>query len=515
MLLAGGNAVDAAVATLFALSVVEPMMVGILGGGLFHIRMADGRHVVLDGLSTAPARSTGDMYECLSDEPGTRQEVHDCENRLGAKAVATPGALAGWCEALCEYGTMSLEEVLQPAISFAEYGFVVTPYLHNCIADTSADLARDEILAALFLPDGKPLPVGARLVQRQYGQTLRQIAKEGARCFYGGPLGRTFVTSIARHGGCISEDDLEQYRVLPREPLEISYGGYAIFAPPPPAFSGVKIAEMLHALEGRNVAELGFGSPAATLLLSEIIKAAYDDGIAGKMHVNADIGSNALLHRASDPALVETREPTDRLPPITLTESKDTTHVTVADSFGNVVSATQTINSLFGACFAIEGTGMLTNNYMFNFDPHPGRSLSIGPGKRAYTSMSPIIAMKGGRLAFALGLPGGLRIFPSAFQAIVNLVDHGMSIQEAVEAPRVWTQGGVLELEPAIAEATAQMLRDQGQHIVRTPHVAGGMNAICFNDDGTMTGAACWRADGVPVAISGGLANADARFNLD
>jgi len=193
-------------------------------------------------------------------------------------------------------------------------------------------------------------------------------------------------------------------------------------------------------------------------------------------------------------------------------ESADTTHVTIADSAGNTVAATQTINGVFGARFAVPGTGMIANNYMFNFDPHPGHALSIAPGKRVFTSMAPMMALREGRLVFALGLPGALRIFPSAMQAIVNLIDHGMSLQQAVEAPRLWTQGHLLELEAGISDAVAAALGARGHEISRVQRVAGGMNAIGFNADGSLTGAACWRADGTPVGISGGLARAGVRF---
>jgi gamma-glutamyltranspeptidase/glutathione hydrolase len=197
-----------------------------------------------------------------------------------------------------------------------------------------------------------------------------------------------------------------------------------------------------------------------------------------------------------------------------LADSHNTTHVTVADPRGNVVSSTQTINGVFGACVQIPGTGMLTNNYMYNFDPHPGRALSIAPGKRVFTSMAPMMALRDGRIAFALGLPGGLRIFPAALQALVNLIDHGMSPQEAVEAPRVWTEGGILELEQAIPQPVVDALAARGHNVERVARIAGGMNAIAFDPDGTLTGAACWRADGTPVAISGGLARPGVRFSI-
>ena len=518
MLLAGGNAVDAAVAALFALTVVEPMMVGILGGGLAHIRMADGRHVVLDGLSTAPLRATPDMYDCLSDEIGKQRDVRDRENVVGPKAVAVPGALAGWCEALARFGTLPLADVLQPAIMLAERGFVVTPYLSNCIADNVADLARDPGLTALLLVDGKALPAGFRLIQTDYAASLRLIAEMGPAALYDGPLGKALTQFMAANGGLIGQDDLAAFKVETREPIRGSYRGHEIVGPPPPASSGVHIAQMLNILEGYDIGALGFGSPDGIHLLAEALKIAFADrAVATADPAFVKVPVARLIDKAyadERRALIAMDQAKSWTAGLSGGESADTTHVTVADADGNVVTATQTINGLFGACTQIPGTGMLTNNYMFNFDPHPGRALSIAPGKRVFTSMAPMIVLKDGKLAFALGLPGALRIFPSALQAIVNLIDHGMSLQEAVEAPRIWTEGGALELEEAFAEAVAEALQARGHRIVRMPRIAGGMNAIRFNEDGTLTGAACWRADGTPVAISGGLARAGARFTI-
>jgi gamma-glutamyltranspeptidase/glutathione hydrolase len=518
MLLAGGNAIDAAIASLFALTVVEPMMVGILGGGVAHIRLADGRHVILDGLSTAPLAANADMYDCLSDEIGKQRDVRGRENLIGPKAVAVPGALAGWCEALARFGTLPLAEVLQPAITRAERGFIASPYLSDCIADTAADLARDPNLAALFLPGGKPLPAGARLVQTDYAATLKLIAKDGPAALYDGPLGAALTGFMAKSGGLISQADLSAYKVATREPVRGSYRGFEIIGPPPPSSSGVHIVQMLNILEGFEIGALGFGSADAVHLLAEALKIAFADrAVATADPAFIKVPVERLIDKgyaAERRALIEMGTAKSWAAGLSGGESADTTHVTVADAAGNVVSMTQTINGVFGACTQIPGTGMLTNNYMFNFDPHPGRALSIAPGKRVFTSMAPMMALKDGRLAFALGLPGALRIFPSALQAIVNLIDHGMTLQEAVEAPRVWTEGGVLELEAAIPEAVASELVARGHKVVRSPRIAGGMNAISVDDDGTLTGAACWRADGTPVAISGGLARAGVRFTI-
>ncbi len=518
MLLAGGNAIDAAIAALFALTVVEPMMVGVLGGGVAHIRLADGHHLILDGLSTAPLSATPDMYETLSDEIGKSRDTRGRENLVGPKAVAVPGALAAWCEALNRFGTMPLADVLAPAIALAERGFVVSPYLSDCIADCAPDIASDPGLSALFLPGGTPLQPGSRLVQGDYAESLRLIAQAGPAALYAGPLGEALGDFMSKSGGLIGMADLAAYAPVEREPVRGTYRGFEILGPPPPASSGVHIVQMLNILEGYDIGTLGFGSADAVHLMAEALKIAFADravATADPAFVTVPVARlTAKAYADERRAGIDMAEAKAWAAGLSGGESADTTHVTVADSAGNVVSTTQTINGLFGACVQIPDTGMIANNYVYNFDPHPGRALSIAPGKRCFTSMAPMMALRDGKLAFALGLPGALRIFPSAMQALVNLIDHGMSLQEAVEAPRIWTEGGALELEQAFPDHVAQALAARGHVVTRVQRVAGGMNAIALNADGTLTGAACWRADGTPVAISGGLARAGVRFSI-
>ena len=573
MLLAGGNAVDAAVAALFALTVVEPMMVGILGGGMAHLRLPDGRHVVLDGLSTAPGAAHGAMYETVSDALPRYRETAGRANQVGPLAVAVPGALAGWCRALRDFGTFSIADVTAPATRLAERGFTATPYLADCVADLASDLGRDPGLSALFLPGGVPLRAGARVVQPEYAETLRTIAREGADALYAGELGGALVEAMSRTGGLVTRADLGAYRVIERDPIRGVYRGFEILGPPPPASSGVHVAQMLNLLEGFDVGAMGFGSPDAVHLLAEVMKIAFADravATADPAFVEVpveritDKGYAERRRRRIDPARTRRWEPgvsaaaamsgparqTGRDayggsgafggseapgrpgtpggsgaldgagapdgPGVDAALSREpgcTTHVTVADAEGNVVATTQTINGLFGACVQIPGTGMIANNYMFNFDPHPGRALSVEPGKRVFTSMAPMMVRRDGRLLYALGLPGGLRIFPSALQALVNLLDHGMTLQEAVEAPRIWTEGGAVEMEEAFPEAVEKALADCGHEVARQQRIGGGMNAIAFGGDGSLTGAACWRADGTPVAVAGGLARAGVRFS--
>ncbi|HWX51219.1 MAG TPA: gamma-glutamyltransferase [Roseomonas sp.] len=517
MLLAGGNAIDAAIAALFTLTVVEPMMVGPLGGGVAHLRLADGRHLVLDGLSTAPAAARPNMYRTVSDTLPDYQETEGRENAVGVLAMAVPGALAGWCQALSEHGTLPLDEVLRPAIRAAAAGFRVTAYLTGAITDAAADLARDPGLAATFLPDGAPPVAGTLLRQPVLAESLRLIAQQGPAALYGGELGRALAAHMAASGGLIGTGDLEGYEVVEREPVVGHYRGFEVLAPPPPSSSGVHMTQMLNLLEEFDLAALGSGSAETVHLLAEALKMAFADrGVATADPAFVKVPVERLTSKAyaaERRALLRRDAAQDWTPGIPPAESANTTHVTVADSGGNIVATTQTINSLFGARFSIPGTGLIANNYMFNFDPHPGKALSVAPGKRVFTSMAPTIVRKDGRPAFALGLPGGLRIFGSAMQAVINLIDHGMALQDAVEAPRIWTNGHTLELEPTIAANVDSKLAALGHRVQRVKHIGGGMNAIRFHADGMLEGAACWRADGTPVGISGGLARPNVRFD--
>jgi gamma-glutamyltranspeptidase/glutathione hydrolase len=518
MLAAGGNAIDAAIATLFALTVVEPMMVGIIGGGMAHIRLADGSHRFIDGQSTVPLAVRPDTY---TSKPGSAHDVFDTvgdENLNGPKAVAVPGSLKAWCETLERFGTMSLADVMQPAIKHASRGYAATPYLHECITDGAKEMLKDREISAIYLPNGTPLKPGERVVQSEYAETLNYISQRGEAALYRGPLGDILVDYMKRNGGFITREDLTRYRTVERQPIRADYRGWEILGPPPPAASGVHIAQMLNILEGYDIAKLGFGSAANIHYLAEVLKIAFADRAAASgdpEFINVPVERLTSKdyagerRRAIDPGRAQGWGAG-----VAQFESAHTTHMTAADAFGNVVATTQTINNLFGAKILIPGLGTIPNNYMNLYDPRPGHALSLAPGKRVTTSMSPMMALRDGRLVYALGLPGGKRIFPSAMQALINLIDHGMSLQEAVEAPRVWTEGNALEVESAVPESVREKLASMGHRVQVMPTVAGGMNAIEFHDDGRMSGAACWRADGTPIGVAGGLARAGVRFTL-
>ena len=515
MLAAGGNAVDGAIAALFALTVVEPMMVGILGGGMAHLRLPDGRHTVIDGLSTAPAASRADMFTPAEPANAMNFEATGRANIVGPLSVAVPGNLRAWCETLERFGSMSLADVMAPAIRHAARGFAVTPYLAECIKEAAHDLARDAAIAALLLPGGAPIKPGARLIQAEYAETLTLIAREGPGVLKGA-LGSAIADGIGKAGGIISAADIADFATIERAPLRGPYRGYEVLLPPPPASSGVHVLQMLNILEGFHLRGMGFGSADTLHLLAEALKIAFADRAAATADpAFVDVPVARLISRAYGD---ERRAALDMAraqawgPGVSPGESANTTHVTVADDQGNIVCSTQTINSLFGARFLVPGTGLIPNNYMALFDPRPGKALSVAPGKRITTSQAPLIALKDGKPAYALGMPGGLRIFGSVMQGFLNLVDHGMSLQEAVEAPRLWTQGAAVEVEPAFDAAVLEALGKRGHQVSSMPHVGGGMNAIAFQADGSMEGAACWRADGTAIGLGGGLARAGVRF---
>lgn len=520
MLALGGNAVDAAVAAMFALTVVEPMMVSIFGAGFVNFYDAStGNIVIVDNYTVAPAAATATMYTPLSDTWPDYLETVDRQNRLGYLAVAVPGALKGWCYLEAGHGALDLDTVLQPAIRYAARGFPASQYLVDIIQSCQQDLARFPASRARFLPDDAPPRVGQKLICEAYADTLRCIAREGAEALYQGALGDAVVRDIAAHGGLITHADLQQYRILRREAVRGNYRGHEIAAVGPPSAGGVHVIQMLNLLEEFNIAQLGFGTAASTHLLAEVCKIAFADRAAylgDPSFVQVPIrGLTSKFYgtaRRRQLDLQSARHHDSGNPWAYRSTSGHTTHLTVADDTGNIVTMTQTIHEVFGAKVTVPGTGIVLNNTMYIFDPHPERPNSIAPGKRMLSSMAPTIVFRGRRPLLALGAPGGSRIFTTVLQGIVNVIDHGMTLQEAVEAPRIWTQGQALEIEPGIAPGVRHELTVRGHDLQVVPKIAGGMNGIMFDyANGLIHGAACWRADGAPAGLSGGPARAGIR----
>jgi len=513
MLAEGGGAVDAAVAALFTLAVVEPQMVGLFGAGFFLHRTPDGHVVALDDYAVVPAAGRADTYDPV---PGSLDnETVDGANAVGHRAAAVPGALAGWVAMLEAHGTMPLADVMGPALRVAERGYVASPFLVQAIRE-AVELADDPPSARVFLPGGRVPTPGDRLVPVDLAATLHQVAAGGSDVLYRGAVGAAVAADFAaRGGGWITEADLADYRLHWREPVRGTYRGVEITSMPPVSSGGTHIVQILRLLEGFDVAAMGAGSVAATHHFLEALKLAFAD----RTRYMADPATTDIpVEWLTSAAYADQRRPEIRADraarfeagaaPGLRGEGDCTTHLTVVDADGGIVATTQTIQSLFGARVTAGDTGLLLNNCMLLMDPVPGRTNSVAPGKRVLSSMSPTIVSRDGRPWFALGTPGGKRIFASVTQAILNVVDHGMGLQEAVEAPRVWTEGAEVQVEDGVADRAAFVggLEALGHPVEVIQKVPGGMNAVLVDADGLLHGAADWRADGAPVGISGGPA---------
>lgn len=514
MLAMGGNAVDAAVASLFALSVVEPAMVGPFGAGFTNIRLASGESIVIDNYATAPAAASPDMYTPVADGWPWYMKARDRANEIGYLSVAAPGTLKAWCEVLDGWGLLDLETVMQPAIGFAEHGFPATRYLVETIVKNADDLARFPATAEVFLPQGRPPEAGQRIIRRDFAESLKTVAAQGADAMYRGSLGTAIVEDIRRNGGILTTDDLAHYEAKHREPVRGAYRGHDILGAPPTSAGGTHIVQILNILEGYDLARMGYGTVEGIHLLAETMKIAFADrfqymGDPDVQEVPVDwlTSKEYAKERRSE---IDLRRPRAHVAGLPATaESGNTTHISVTDAEGNAVAMTQTINDTFGSKVTVPGTGIILNNNMSLFDPHPGHANSVGPGKRPLSSMSPTIITKDGRPFLVIGTPGAKWIFTSVLQAIVNVIDHGMSLQEAVEAPRVWTQGQELEVERGIPASVVKALAERGHVMATAPRIAGGMCGIQLDSvTSVMTGAACWRADGTPIGLGGGFARA-------
>jgi len=521
----GGNAFDAAAATLFALSVVEPMMVGIFGSGHMVIRIAEKRKIeAVDNYGVAPKAATEEMYTPVEERKLGQYlfETVDQKNMIGHLSVAIPGTMKAWEHILTEYGVLSLSEVMEPAIRYARNGFRATPYLVYCIENSKSDIALYPETAKVFLPEGSILKPGDLIVRTEYAESLEKIAKGGSDVLYSGELARAVIDDMDENGGLITLKDLAEYELIIRKPVKGNYRDrYEIYSAPPGSSGGTHIIQMLNILEQFDITSLGFGSPEYLHLLTEVLKIAFADRqeyMGDPERVRVPVEGLTSKQYAKELAKQISFEKAGKYAPgkpiFYEGENENTTHISTMDSEGNIVSATQTINFLFGSKVTTPETGILLNNCMCLFDPRPGRANSVAAGKRMLSSMSPSIVLRGDEPFMTIGTPGGTRIFPAVCQAIINVIDFGMTIQQAVEAPRIWTMdipgtdGERLQIETGFPEGTLKELKVKGHDIIIMPNIPGGINGILVDPaTGLMHGGACWRADGTPMGISGGLAH--------
>jgi gamma-glutamyltranspeptidase/glutathione hydrolase len=447
----GGNAVDAAVAVGYALAVVYPAAGNLGGGGFMTIRLADGRTRFIDFREKAPLAARADMYLDAAGDP------IPALSRRGWLSAGVPGSIAGLEWARGHYGTLKRTALLAPAIHFAARGFVLDAGDAATFAVATGDFRRDPAAAAVFLPQGRALAAGDRLVQKDLARTLRRIASAGASGFYQGPTGAALVAASRAGHGLFTQADLDRYRAVERAPVTCGYRGYTVISAPPPSSGGVTLCEMLNVLEGYPLADWGWRSAKAAHVQIEAMRHAFmdrntllgdPDFVADPTVHLLDKAYAATLRAAIDPKHAgDSHALAPGKPPH---EGSNTTHYSITDRWGNAVSVTYTLNDWFGARVMAPGTGVLMNDEMDDFSAKPGapnlyglvqgRANAIAPGKRPLSSMTPTIVTRGGRLVMVLGTPGGSRIITTVLHVILNVVDYGMTIQEAVDAPRFHQQ---------------------------------------------------------------------------
>lgn len=486
----GGNAVDAAVTAAFVLGVVEPFMSGLGGGGFTVAHLPkQNADVVIDYSMVSPRRASPEMYRLRGGVDASLfgwPAVEDDANIVGHRAVAVPGVVAGLALALERYGTMTLREAIAPAIRYADDGFPISWHTVFYIAIDLTNLNRFPATRAIFTADGLPPSRRSQgmLRQPELAATLRAIAADGPRAFYEGPIARAIATEIQQGGGLLDEDDLRAYQAREVEPLRGSYRGLEVLATPT-ASGGPTVIEILNLLEGVPLSAYGPGSSAEMHEVAEACRQAFVDRfayLADPDHI--PVPTEALVSKAYaaerrqefDPRKARrTVTPGDRSR-LGVTHNLDTsepgygsdcttTHVSVIDRDGAAVSLTQTLLSGWGSRVVIPGTGVLLNNGMMWFDPEAGRPNSIAGGKRPVANMAPVVMLQDGEAFLSLGAMGGRRILSAVPQIIANVVDYGMGMQAAIEAPRLDYSTRVLQLSSRLPAGTVDRLRELGHPI--------------------------------------------------
>jgi gamma-glutamyltranspeptidase/glutathione hydrolase len=520
----GGNAVDAGIATHFALAVVNPEAGNIGGGGFMVLRMADGRTAALDFREKAPLAATRNMYL------DARGELTD-RSRIGHLAAGVPGSVAGMWEAHQRFGSLPWAELIQPAVHLAE-GTVVHERLAQSLQRFEKELRQYPATAAAFLVNGRAPRVGDRLIQRDLAETLGRIRRSGKDGFYHGRTAALVEAEMRRGGGIITREDLRQYEAVWRDPLLFQYRQHTAISMPPPSSGGATIEEILNILEGYELGSLGYLSRDHVHLWTEAVKRAFVDRNA--YLGDPDFADQPTVRMISDAYAAQRRAEirADRATPSTdvrpgmgavqlgnprasRRESEHTTHYSVVDREGNAVAVTTTINSLYGNLVVVMGAGFLLNNEMDDFAARPGTANQFGlvqgevnaiePKKRMLSAMTPTILLDPkGRVKLVTGTPGGPTIITTVAQMISNVVDFEMDVGTATAAPRLHHQHlpDLLHYErDGLRPEVVSGLRGLGHTIQARPGYQGDSQSILLLPDGTLTGTADPRRGGAAVSV--------------
>lgn len=482
----GGNAVDAAVAVGYAQAVVNPCCGNIGGGGFMTLHLADGSDHFIDFREMAPAAASAKMYQ---DKNGN---LIPHASTVGWGAVGVPGTVAGMEMALQKYGSGKLTraQIMAPAIKLARDGFILTRGDTDVIDTSLGKMRGDAQAKKIFLrPDGSPLQPGDRLVQKALAKTLEAIAKHGPDAFYKGQLPKTIAAAAQANGGYLSAKDFANYVAKERTPVRCSYRGYDFISAPPPSSGGITMCEILNIVEGYDLKSMGYGSADAVHYTVEAMRHAYVDrnSLLGDPDY-VKIPRKRLLSKAYAAEIRKHIDPVKATPSSEIAagtpphEKPQTTHYSVIDQAGNAVSTTYTINGRFGGGVMAPGAGFWLNDEMDDFTSKvgarnmfglvQGKANAIAPGKRPLSSMSPTIVTKNGKTFMVVGSPGGSRIITITLNTVMNVIDYGMNMQQAVNAPRIhmqWLPDAVFYETRGLSPDTLKILRQRGYKMVEQP----------------------------------------------
>ncbi|GIC78119.1 gamma-glutamyltransferase [Moritella sp. F3] len=495
----GGNAIDAAVAVGYALAVTLPRAGNLGGGGFMLVYLADEqRSIAIDYREVAPQTASADMF---LDEDGNPDNTL---SRFHGLAIGVPGTVLGFELALKKYGTMSLAQVIAPAIKLASDGIVVTPDLANSLSATQKRLSQWPSTQAIFYKaDGSSYQPGEILKQTDLAKTLTAIAKKGSPAFYQGPIAKQISDSVRDAGGIMTMQDLASYKAIERQPVTGDYRGYQVVSMPPPSSGGVHIIQMLNMLSQYPIDKMGHNSAATIHVMAESMRRAYADRslyLGDPDFVNVPV--EALTNKQYAKQLASQINPAKATPssevsPGTLLpyESNQTTHYSVVDKWGNAVSNTYTLNFSYGSGLVADGTGVLLNNEMDDFSAKPGvpnaygliggKANAVAAKKRPLSSMTPTIVLKDNKPYLVTGSPGGSRIITTTLQVIMNVIDHDMNIAEASAAPRFHHQWlpDMIRIEKGLNIDTINLLENKG-HKVEVKAAMGSTQTIMLTDEG-------------------------------
>ncbi|MCI5725060.1 MULTISPECIES: gamma-glutamyltransferase [Fusobacterium] len=494
----GGNAIDAAVAVGFALGVCEPQSSGIGGGGFMIIRFAKtGETKFIDFREIAPKKSTPDMW--ILDKDGN---VIGDEKEHGGKSIGVPGAVKGFLYALDKYGNLSRKDVIQPAVDLANNGYKVSAIMNMDMNNELKLIQQYPETAKIYLKDNKPYNVGDTLKNPDLAKTMEKIIKDGEKAFYEGEIAEAIVKSTNKANGIMSLEDLKNYDIRVNEPVSGTYRGYEILTSAPPSSGGAHIIQILNILENYNLKDIPAGSTKFYHLLSESMKMAFADRAKFmgdtefiKIPLKGVIDKDYAKTLKDKIDMTKSQDYSEGDP--WKFESKDTTHYSIIDKEGNIVAVTNTVNGVFASGVVAEGTGILLNNEMDDFDTGHGKANSIEAFKKPLSSMSPTIILKDGKPVASLGGLGAQKIITGIAQVIIQLIDYEKDIQEAIDFPRIHDAYGTLTYEGRIdknviaeLKALGHELKDGGEWL-EYPCIQG-----VTIKDGVLRGGADPRRDG-------------------